>query len=119
MIEILIAIGIFLILVLVAVGGEFVHWRYLLIFGASSVALGLTVGVAMGIAYHFALYRALASTGLLGVRWWLHPTRYNNQVPAAQKRAVMGWFYLGVTSMIIVLVGCGLVLTGILMMRNQ
>lgn len=118
MIELLIAIGIFFILVLVAVGGEFVHWRYLFIFGATSVAVGLAVGVVVGIGYHLALYKALQPTGILGARWWLHPTRYNDRIPDPRRRAVMGWFYLGVTSMMVVLVGCALVLAGIFMMRN-
>ncbi len=118
MIETLIAIGIFLILVVVAVSGEFVHWRLLLIIGASSVGIGLAVGVVVGICYHLALYRALAPTGLLGSRWWWRPTGYNDLIPSPRRQVVMWWFYAGVTSMIVIMVGCALVLAAILMMRN-
>ena len=118
MIELLIAIGTFLVIVAVAVGGEFVHWRLLLIMGISGVGFGLTAGVVTGIGYHLALYRALAPTGILARRWWWRPTSYNHHLPSASRRAVMWWFYAGVTSMIVVMAGCALVLARVMIMRN-
>ena len=118
MVEVLIAVGIFMLLVLVAVGGELVQWYVLFIMGAAMVTVGLTVGVAVGIRYHLALYRALAPTGILGSRWWWRPTSYNARLPSANRRTVMLWFYAGVTSMVVVLIGCAFLLAGILMMRN-
>jgi len=118
MVEVLIAVGIFMLLVLVAVGGELVQWYVLFIMGASMVGVGLTVGVVVGISYHLALYRALAPIGILGPRWWWRPTSYNDHLPSANRRTVMSWFYAGVTSMVVVLIGCALILAGILMMRN-
>jgi hypothetical protein len=118
MVEVLIAIGIFMVLVFVAVGGELVHWRVPLIIGASMVGVGLTVGIVVGIGYHLALYRALAPTGILESRWWWRPTNYNDRLPSASRRAVMWWFYAGVTSMVVVLAGCALILAGIMIVRN-
>ncbi len=118
MVEVLIAIGIFMVLVFVAVGGELVHWRVPLIIGASMVGVGLTVGVVVGIGYHLALYRALAPTGILESRWWWRPTSYNDRLPSVNKHTVMWWFYAGVTSMVVVLAGCALILVGILIIRN-
>jgi hypothetical protein len=118
MVEVLIAIGIFMVLVFVAVGGELLHWRVPFIIGASMVGVGLTVGVVVGIGYHLALYQALAPTGILESRWWWRPTSYNDRLPSASRRTVMWWFYAGVTSMVVVLAGCALILAGIMMVRN-
>jgi hypothetical protein len=116
MIEVWIAVGIFTVLFFVAAGGELVHWNVLLIIGAAMVAVGLTVGVAVGIRYHLALYRALAPLGILGSRWWWRPTSYNARLPSANRRTVMLWFYAGATSMVVALVGCALILAGVLIM---
>ena len=118
MIEIWIAVGIFTVLFFVAVGGELIHSNVLLIIGAAMVAVGLTVGVVVGIGYHLALYRALAPTGILESRWWWRPTSYNDRLPSASRRTVMWWFYAGVTSMVVVLAGCALILAGIMILRN-
>jgi len=69
MIEVWIAVGVFTVLFFIAAGGELVHWNVLLIIGAAMVAVGLTVGVVVGISYHLALYRALAPLGILESRW--------------------------------------------------
>ncbi len=118
MVEVLIAVGIFMLLVFVAVGGELVQWYVFFIIGASMVGVGLTVGVVVGIGYHLALYRALAPTGVLESRWWWRPTSYNDRLPSASRPTVMWWFYAGVTSVVVVLAGCALILAGIMIMRN-
>ncbi len=116
MIEVWIAVDIFTVLCVVAAGGELVHWNELLIIGAAVVVVGLIVGVVVGISYHLALYRALAPTGILGSRWWWRPTSYNASLPSANRRTVMSWFYAGATSMVVALVGCALILAGVLIM---
>ncbi|MEE8075066.1 MAG: hypothetical protein V3T60_05510, partial [Candidatus Binatia bacterium] len=118
MVEVLIAVGIFMLLVFVAVGGELVQWYVLFIIGASMVGVGLSAGVVVGIGSPLAQSRALAPTGILGPRWWWRPTSYNDHLPSASRPTVMWWFYAGVTSMVVVLVGCALILTGIMIMRN-
>ncbi len=116
MIEAWIAVGIIAVLLFVAAGGELVHWNELLIIGAAMVVVGLIVGVVVGISYHLALYRALAPTGILGSRWWWRPTSYNARLPSANRRTVMMWFYAGVSSMVVALIGCALILAGISIM---
>ena len=110
--EVLIAVGIFVFLVFVAAGGSLV----VLMVGSAMAAVGLTVGIVVGITYHLALYRALAPMGVLGSNWWWHPTSYNARVPSANRPTVMSWFYAGVMSMAVAMVGCALILTGILIM---
>ena len=116
MTELLVAAAIFLVLLFVAFGGGLVHWTVLFTLGAAVTAVGLTVGAAVGLAYHVALYRALAPLGTLGPDWWWRPARYNARLPVARRRAVMGLFYAGVVSMAVDLIGCALVLAGILIM---
>ncbi len=70
MFEILIAVGIFTVLVLVAAGDQLLHGHGLLIIGTVTAALGLIVGVSVGIRYHLALYRTLEPLGILEPRWW-------------------------------------------------
>ena len=118
-IEVWIAVGVFTVLFFIAAGGELVHWNVLLIIGAAMVAVGLTVGVVVGISYHLALYRALAPLGILESRWWWRPTSYNARLPSANRRTVMLWFYAGVISMVVALVGCALILAGISIMKND
>lgn len=116
MIELLIAVGIFLVLVFVAVGRELVNWYVLFIIGVAMVGAGLSAGVVAGISYHLALYHVLAPTGILGPRWWWRPTSYNDLLPSENRRKVMSRFYAGVISMVVVLVGCALILAAISMM---
>jgi len=116
MVEVLIAAGIFTVLLFVAAGGQLVPWNVLLIIGAAMVAVGLTVGIVVGISYHLSLYRALAPLGILESRWWWRPTSYNARLPSANRRTVMMWFYAGVSSMVVALIGCALILAGISIM---
>jgi hypothetical protein len=116
MIEVLSAVGIFLVLFFVATGSGFVHWSVLLVIGAAVAGIGFVAGVVAGIGYHVTLYRALAPLGLLGPGWWWRPTGYNARLPDSKRPTVMGWFYVGVASVIIDFAGCVLILGGILIM---
>jgi hypothetical protein len=116
MIEVLFAIGIFLALLFVAVGGGLMHWSLLLGVGAVVTAIGFTAGVIVGIGYHTALYRALAPLKVLAPGWWWHPTSYNSRLPPTKRRAVMGWFYAGIVTVVFDFVGCALILAAILIM---
>jgi len=113
MLEILLALGIFVLLVVIALSAELPHGPVMMMLGAATAGIGLAVGVVVGIGYHVALYRALAPGGLLGPRWWWRPTSYNHSLPAASRRTVMSWFYAGVISMVVALAGCALVLVGV------
>jgi len=75
-----------MVLFFVTAGGQLVHWNVILIIGAGMVAVGLIVGVVVGISYHLALYRALTPIGILGSCWWWRPTSYNARLPSANRR---------------------------------
>jgi len=114
--ELFIAAGVFLLLLFVARGAALVHWSLLMGAGAGVAVLGLALGVVAAIGYHVALYRALAPLGKLRTGWLWRPTSYNALLTPAQRRAVMPWFYTGVTTMFTALSGCALILAGILTM---
>lgn len=114
MIEIILAAGIVLALLLIAAWGGFVHWSALLLSGGALLAAGFVAGAVIGIGYHIALYRTLAPLGILKRGWWWKPTGYNRYLPEGKRRSVMRWYYGGVITIVIDFVGCALVLTGIL-----
>jgi hypothetical protein len=116
LVEVFIAAGVFLLLLFVARGADLVHWSLLMSAGGGVAVLGLTLGVAAGIGYHVALYRALGPLGKLRAGWLWRPTGHHALLTAAQRRAVMPWFYAGVTTMVMALSGCALILAGILTM---
>ena len=116
MLEVLFAIGIFLALLFVAVGGGLMHWSFLLGAGAVVTAIGFIGGVIVGIGYHTALYRALAPLKILTPGWWWRPTSYNSRLPPPRRRGVMRWFYAGMVTVVLDFVGCALILAAILTM---
>jgi hypothetical protein len=114
MVELIIATSVFLVLLFIARGTALVHWTLLVGVGTAVTALGLSLGIVAGIGYHVTLYRALSPRNLLGRNWLWKPTSYHDRIPPAERRTVMSWFYAGVTTMVVALAGCGLVLAGIL-----
>jgi hypothetical protein len=116
LVEVFIAAGVFLLLLFVARGAALAHWSLLMSAGGIAAVLGLALGIVAGIGYHAALYRALAPLGKLRTGWLWRPTGYHALLTPAQRRAVMPWFYAGVTTMFMALSGCALILAGILIM---
>ena len=116
MAEIAVAFGVVLVLLVVAVGGDFPHADLLLGAGAGVLALGLIVGVAAGVVYHAALFRALSPLGILRPGWWWRPTSLHVHLPPALRRRVMPWFYVGAAGFLVALAGCAVVLAAIVMM---
>jgi hypothetical protein len=116
MIEIVAAFGVVLVLLGFAARGDFAHADLLLGAGAGVLALGLIVGVAAGVVYHAALYRALAPLGILRPGWWWRPTSLHVHLTPAQRRRIMPWFGIGAAGFFVVLTGCALVLAAIVAM---
>lgn len=81
----------------------------LLVAGAKLVAAGLAFGLPTGAWYHVALRRSLARAGVLPPRWWLHPTRLHDRIPAADRTRVLGWCYAGAAGFLVTLLGCAIV----------
>jgi len=116
MIEIAVALGVALVLLVVAAGGGNPHADLLLYSGAGVLAAGLLVGVAAGIVYHVALYRALLPLGILRPGWWWRPTSLHEHLAPAPRRRVMPWFYAGAAGFFVALAGCAVVLVAIVTM---
>ena len=116
MIEIAMAFGVALVLLVVAVGGNFAYAGLLLGVGAGVVVLGLLVGIVAGIVYHLALFRALSPLGILPPGWWWRPTSLHVHLAPAQWRGVRPWFYAGAAGFLAVLAGCAIVLAAIVTM---
>jgi hypothetical protein len=108
MIEILLAAGVSLVLLAAAAGDGGVH--LLFVVGAGAIALGLAAGVPAGIAYHIALYRALATLGTVLRRWWCHPAPLHDHIPPAARPSVLAWFRAGAAGFLLATAGCAAVL---------
>jgi hypothetical protein len=91
-----------------------IAWGWLLALGLILTALGLVVGVPTGMLYHVRLRAALAAGGPLPARWWLHPTPLHERLDADRRRWVMRPFYAGAAGFLAILLGCGLMVVGIL-----
>jgi hypothetical protein len=116
MVEIAVAFGVVVALLLAAAGGGFAHADVLLGAGVGVVALGLIVGCAAGVVYHVALYRALAPLGVVRPGWWWRPTMLHAHLSPALRRRVMPWFYAGAAGFVVALAGCAVVLVAIVTM---
>jgi hypothetical protein len=116
MLEIAAAFAVALVLLVVAYGGGFPYADLLLYAGTCVTALGLFVGVAAGVVYHVALFRALAPLGILQSGWWWRPTSLHARLSSAQRRKVVPWFYTGAAGFFVALAGCAVVLAAIVTM---
>ena len=116
MVEVAAALGVVLVLLVAAAGGNFSHADLLLGAGAGVTAFGLSVGVAAGVVYHAALFRALSPLGILRPGWWWRPTSLHVHLSSAQRRSVMPWFSVGAAGFFVALAGCAVVLAAIVTM---
>ena len=116
MIEIAAAFGIVLVLLLVVLAGGFAYADLLLYAGACVTALGLIIGVAAGIVYHVALFRALSPLGILRPGWWWRPTILHGYLSPELRRRVMPWFHAGAAGFLVALAGCAVVFAAIVTM---
>jgi len=115
MVEIAAALGVALVLLVVAGGGS-AYADLLLYAGACITALGLIIGVAAGVVYHVALFRALSPLGMLRPGWWWQPTNLHVHLSSALRRRVMPWFHAGAAGFLVALSGCAVILAAIVTM---
>jgi len=116
MVEIAAVIGVILVLLAAAAGGEFPHADLLLGVGAAVVAIGLIAGVGAGVVYHVALFRSLKPLGILRPGWWWQPTNLHAHLSPEQRRGVMPWFFAGAAGFFVVLAGCAVILAAMVTM---
>ena len=91
-----------------------VPWAALVQAGALVAALGLALGVPGGLVYHLRLRAALLRRDALPRRWWVEPVRLHRHLSDAERRRVMPPFTLGAAGFVLTMLGCGLVLLGVL-----
>jgi hypothetical protein len=83
--------------------------------GAACAALGLLLGLPTGLLYHLRLRAALRARGELPGRWWLRPVALHGRLRSAERRGVLAWFYAGGAGFGLALLGCALVVAGVLL----
>ena len=76
---------------------------------------GLLVGVPTGLWYHVKLRAALSARGQLPERWWLRPVALHPRLAAEERGVVLLWFYAGGAGFASSVVGCALVVAGVLL----
>ena len=90
--------------------GSAVDPELLLVLSVALIAAGLAIGLPAGLGYHILLARALKVANLDAKRWWLRPTSFHDDLPAATRRRFMPWFRVGAAGFLIAVVGCGFLL---------
>lgn len=83
--------------------------------GVFCAGAGLLVGVPTGLWYHVVLYRCLRPRGPLPERWWVRPVALHRQLEPEERPPVLVWFYAGGAGFLLSVLGCGLVVAGVLL----
>lgn len=114
MIETLFVFGVVGLLVLLGTGAYLLSVEALLIAGAVCIGLGFSIGLPAGTVYHLRLYRALALRGPVPRSFWLRPTSLHQELEAGEWRAIAPWFVIGGTGFALIILGCVIVMLGLL-----
>jgi len=83
--------------------------------GVSCAGAGLLIGVPTGFWYHVKLHACLRSRGPLPQRWWLRPVALHAQLAPDERPGVLLWFYAGGAGFLLSVLGCALVIAGVLL----
>jgi hypothetical protein len=83
--------------------------------GVVCAAAGLLVGVPTGLWYHLKLHACLRVQGPLPARWWVRPVALHRRLAPEQRPVVLLWFYAGGAGFALCVLGCGLVVAGVLL----
>jgi hypothetical protein len=86
----------------------------LVLVGVTCIATGFVLGVPAGTYYHVKLYRCLAARGGVPSDFFWHPTRYHDQLPRTESRKFMPWFVAGAVGFMLILLGCSIVMLGVM-----
>jgi hypothetical protein len=87
----------------------------LVIAGWLLTTLGLALGLPCGVVYHVVLRSCLRANDALPRRWWVRPAAWHGRLSASQRVRVMRWFYLGGAGFVASVVGCAVVLSGVVL----
>jgi hypothetical protein len=83
--------------------------------GAACTAAGMAFGVPTGLWYHVRLRGFLAARGELPERWWLRPVDLHGYLRPGERPVVMRWFYAGGLGFLLTVLGCAVVVLGVLL----
>lgn len=112
-IEILIVFSAFVVLLASGLAVVLLPWQFLLISGFVAMGLGLALGIPTGFYYHVLLRRALLKKPPIPKQWWLHPTRFHDQVKDDGARRLFVYFYLGAAGFFLILAGAFIAMLGV------
>ena len=115
MLETLLVLGLLAALVVGGVVAVVVSWQALVVGGLVLVGIGSVLGIPTGVWYHVALYRCLAPRGELPSGWWVSPVRFHVHLREEEQPEVMRWFFLGGFGFMVMMVGCFVLMLGVLM----
>jgi hypothetical protein len=68
-------------------------------------ALGLVLGVPLGLYYHVVLRRELVRLSLLTPRWYMAPQKLHGALDEAGRGRVLPWFYAGGAGFLVIVLG--------------
>jgi hypothetical protein len=114
MAEALVVLGVVGLLVTLGLMAVLLPIETLVLAGAACIVIGFLLGVPAGTYYHVKLYRCLAARGGVPQDFFWHPTRYHEALPRAESRKFMPWFIAGAVGFILILLGCSIVMLGVL-----
>jgi hypothetical protein len=114
MIETLLVLGVVGLLVLLGTGAYVLSIEALLIAGGVCIAAGFAIGLPAGTLYHLKLYRCLAIRGPVPKSFWLRPTSLHQELEATEWRSIAPWFVIGGTGFALIVLGCVIVMLGLL-----
>ncbi len=83
--------------------------------GLFCIAGGLVVGVPTGVWYHVKLHACLRAAGHVPERWWLRPVALHPRLAPQDRALVLLWFYAGGAGFFVTVVGCVLVVSGVVL----
>lgn len=115
MLELVLVMGGVLALAALGLAGPLVPTAWWLAGGAACAALGLALGVPTGLWYHLRLRACLRARGDLPPRWWLRPVSLHGRLRAEERPEVLRWFTAGGLGFVLTLLGCGLVVVGVVL----
>lgn len=76
-----------------------------IVVSAWIVVAGAAIGVPFGVAYHAALYRALAPRGALPRGWLMKPLSLHGRLLPGEKPLVLSLCYLGAAGFVFLCLG--------------
>ena len=112
-IETLTVVLIVMLLIASGIAVIWLPWQLLLISGFVGIVLGLVLGIPTGFYYHVLLRRALSKNPPVPQQWWLHPTRFHEELKREETRRLFVYFYLGAAGFFMILAGAFITMLGV------